>query len=132
MKKIIPFLMFQNGQAEEAMTFYTSIIADSDITNIVRYGKNGPGEEGTIMQATFELEGQEFMCIDSHITHQFTFTPSFSIYVTCDTDQEIEQLYNQLLEGGQALMPLDDYGFSKKFGWVNDRFGVSWQLDLQE
>ena len=132
MKKVIPFLMFQDGQAEEAMTFYTSIMADSDITNIVRYGKNGPGEEGTVMQATFKLKGQEFMCIDSHVSHQFTFTPSFSIYVTCDTEQEIEQLYNQLLESGQALMPLDDYGFSKKFGWVNDRFGVSWQLDLQK
>src|SRR5699024_8360807 len=118
--------------AEEAMTFYTSIIAGSASTNTVTYRKNGPGEEGTVMQATFKLKGQEYRCIDSHVTHQLTFTPSTSIYVTLDPEQAIQQLYNHLLESGQALMSLDDYGFSKKFGWVNDRFGVSWQLDLQE
>ncbi|WP_096200230.1 VOC family protein [Bacillus sp. FJAT-45350] len=130
MKDVKTFLMFQEGNAEEAMKFYTSIIEDSKITSIVRYGANEPGEEGTVMQATFTLKGKEFMCIDSYIKHEFSFTPSFSIYVTCDTDDEIEQLYHKLVEGGQALMPLNDYGFSKKFGWINDRFGVSWQLNL--
>src|SRR5699024_12330186 len=81
MKKVIPFLMFQDGQAEEAMTFYTSIMADSDITNIVRYGKNGPGEGGTVMQATFKIKGQEFMCIDNKDSQLITFTHSISIYV---------------------------------------------------
>lgn len=70
------------------------------------------------------------MCIDSNIKHGFSFTPSFSIYVTCNTEDEIQNLYQRLNEGGQALMPLDDYGFIKKFGWLNDRFGVSWQLNL--
>lgn len=130
MKKVIPFLMFQDGKAEEAMNFYTSLIEDSKITTIVRYGANESGDEGTIMQATFTLKGQEFMCIDSNVKHKFSFTPSFSIYVTCDTEDEIRNLYQRLNEGGQALMPLDDYGFSKKFGWLNDRFGVSWQLNL--
>ncbi|WP_442599936.1 VOC family protein [Neobacillus sp. D3-1R] len=130
MEKVTPFLMFQDGKAEEAMNFYTSLIEDSAITNIVRYGANESGDEGTVMQATFTLKGQEFMCIDSNIKHQFTFTPSFSIYVTCQTEEELDHLYLKLNEGGQALMPLGDYGFSKKFGWLNDRFGVSWQLNL--
>ncbi|UOF91685.1 VOC family protein [Fodinisporobacter ferrooxydans] len=130
MEKVTPFLMFQDGNAEEAMNFYTSIIEDSQITSIVRYGANEAGQEGTVMQATFILKGQEFMCIDSFIKHQFSFTPSFSIFVTCNTEEELDNLYEQLNEGGQALMPLNDYGFSKKFGWLNDRFGVSWQLNL--
>lgn len=130
MEKVIPFLMFQEGKAEEAMNFYTSLIEDSEITTLVRYGANEGGDEGTVMQATFTLKGQEFMCIDSNIKHEFSFTPSFSIYVTCNTEDEIRNLYERLSEGGQALMPLDDYGFSKKFGWLNDRFGVSWQLNL--
>ena len=130
MEKVIPFLMFQDGTAEEAMNFYTSLIEDSEITTIVRYGANEGGDEGTIMQATFTLKGQEFMCTDSNIKHEFSFTPSFSIYITCNTEEEIRNLYQRLNEEGQSLMPLDDYGFSKKFGWLNDRFGVSWQLNL--
>jgi predicted 3-demethylubiquinone-9 3-methyltransferase (glyoxalase superfamily) len=68
--------------------------------------------------------------IDSYVKHRFSFTPSFSIYVTCDTEEEINNLYQKLIDGGQALMPISDYGFSKKFGWLNYRFGVSWQLNL--
>lgn len=128
--KVTPFLMFQDGKAEEAMKFYTSLIEGSTITNIVRYGANEDGEEGSVMHAVFSLNGQEFMCIDSNIKHQFSFTPSFSIYVTCNTEAEIDNLYQNLIEGGVALMSIGDYGFSKKFGWLNDRFGVSWQLNL--
>ncbi|MEH7116300.1 VOC family protein [Neobacillus vireti] len=130
MSKVTPFLMFQDGNAEEAMNYYTSLIERSEIKSIVRYGANEAGEEGTVMQATFSLKGQEFKCIDSNIKHQFSFTPSFSIFVTCDTEEEINHLYQKLLDGGQALMPIGDYGFSKRFGWLNDRFGVSWQLNL--
>jgi predicted 3-demethylubiquinone-9 3-methyltransferase (glyoxalase superfamily) len=129
MKKVTPFLMFQ-GNAEEAMKFYTSLLEDSEITSITHYGPNQPGAEGSVLQATFSLKGQEFMCIDSNVTHEFTFTPSFSIFITCDTEEEINHLYENLIDGGGALMPLDNYGFSKKFGWVADRFGVSWQLTL--
>lgn len=132
MKKVVPFLMFQDGKAEEAMKFYTALIEDSEITAIIRYGANEAGQEGTVMQATFTLKGQEFMCIDSHVKHQFSFTPSFSIFLTCSTEEELDNLYEQLGEGGQTLMPLNNYGFSKKFGWINDRFGVSWQLNLPE
>lgn len=129
MKNVMPFLMFE-GTAEEAMNFYTSVIEDSAITSLTRYGPNENGTEGSVMQATFTLKGQSFMCIDSNVKHQFTFTPSFSIFVVCDTEEELEQLYTQLSSGGKLLMPMDNYGFSKKFAWVNDKFGVSWQLNL--
>lgn len=129
MSKVTPFLMFQ-GTAEAAMNYYISLIEDSEITSITRYGANQPGDEGTVMLATFSLKGQEFMCIDSNIKHEFTFTPSFSIYITCDSDEEINGLYENLSSGGALLMPIDNYGFSKKFGWVVDKFGVSWQLNL--
>ena len=132
MRDVKPFLMFQGGTAEEAMKYYISLIEDSEIKSITRYGAEGPGEEGTVIQAIFSLKGQEFMCIDSHINHKFTFTPSFSIYLTCDTEKEIDNLYEKLIQNGTALMPLDNYGFSKKFGWLNDQFGVSWQLSLPE
>ncbi|MGI8387108.1 VOC family protein [Robertmurraya sp. P23] len=130
MGKVTPFLMFQDGKAEEAMNYYISIIEDSEITSIVRYGANESGDEGTVMKATFSLKGQEFMCIDSNLKHQFSFTPSISIFVTCDSEEEINSIYQKLIEGGQALMPIGDYGFSQRFGWLNDRFGVSWQLNL--
>jgi len=129
-EQVTPFLMFQDGKAEEAMNHYTALIEDSSIKSIIRYGANEAGEEGTVMHAIFSLKGQEFMCIDSNVKHEFTFTPSFSIYITCDSEQEINTLYEKLILNGQALMPLDDYGFSKKFGWINDQFGVSWQLNL--
>ena len=130
MGKVTPFLMFEDGKAEEVMNYYVSIVDDSEITSIVRYGANESGDEGTVMKATFSLKGQEFMCIDSNVKHQFTFTPSFSIFVTCDSEEEINNVYEKLIEGGKALMPIGDYGFSEKFGWLNDRYGVSWQLNL--
>lgn len=121
--------MFQ-GNAEEAMNYYTSLIEDSEITSISRYGANGPGAEGSVLQATFLLKGQEFICIDSNIKHEFTFTPSFSLFITCDSEEEINRIYENLTDGGGILMPLDNHGFGKKFGWIVDKFGVSWQLNL--
>ena len=129
MQKISTFLMF-DGQAEEAMNFYTSLFEDSKILNITRYGSNEAGPEGTVMHATFSLNGQEFMCIDSNIQHEFTFTPAISIYVNCETEWEIDRLFEKLSQGGQVLMPLDRYPFSEKFVWIADQFGVSWQLNL--
>ena len=82
------------------------------------------------MHATFSLNEQEFMCIDSYVEHAFTFTPSMSLYVNCETEAEINRLFERLSQGGQVLMPLDHYPFSQKFAWVSDRFGVSWQLNL--
>ena len=130
MQKITTFLMF-DGKAEEAMRFYMSLFKRSEILGITRYGANEDGVEGTVKHATFTLNGQEFMCIDSSIQHGFTFTPSMSLYVRCDTEGEIDALFAKLAQDGQVLMPLDRYPFSDKFGWVSDKFGVSWQLNLE-
>ncbi|PHB09973.1 hypothetical protein COE81_02570 [Bacillus wiedmannii] len=130
-QKITTFLMFE-GKAEEAMNFYTSLFDQSEIVNISRYDENGPGKEGTVIHATFTLNGQEFMCIDSYVKHGFIFTPSMSLYVTCETEEEIETVFHKLAQDGSVLMPLGSYPFSKKFGWLNDKYGVSWQLTLAE
>ncbi|MED0989381.1 VOC family protein [Bacillus nitratireducens] len=130
-QKITTFLMFE-GKAEEAMNFYTSLFNQSEIVSISRYDENGPGKEGTVIHATFTLNGQEFMCIDSYVKHDFTFTPAMSLYVTCETEEEIETVFNKLAQDGAILMPLGAYPFSKKFGWLNDKYGVSWQLTLAE
>ena len=129
-RQIAPFLMFQGGTAEEAMTFWTSLFDDGRIVEITRYGPGGPGPEGTVQRARFGLAGQEFLCSDSFVTHGFSFTPSFSIWVETESEEELERLFSALAEGGRQLMPLDDYGFSRRFGWVDDRYGVSWQLNL--
>ncbi|MGP4072733.1 VOC family protein [Piscibacillus sp. B03] len=130
MKQVSPFLMFQDGRAEEALNFYTNLIEDSQINEIIRSGKDDQGEEDLIMRAVFMLKDQEFICMDSSIKHEFDFTPSFSIFLECDSEDEIEELFQKLSAGGNVLMPLDQYDFSRKFGWLNDRFGVSWQLNL--
>ena len=128
-QKITTFLMFE-GDAEEAMTFYLSLFDDAEVISVSRYGAAGPGKEGSVQQATFTLAGQPFMCIDSPAEHGFTFTPAMSLFVQCADEGELDRLHAALAEGGTELMPLGDYGFSAKFGWVNDRFGVSWQLNL--
>ncbi|PEP80453.1 hypothetical protein CN581_15595 [Bacillus toyonensis] len=130
-QKITTFLMFE-GKAEEAMNFYTSLFDQSEIVSISRYDENGPGKEATVIHATFTLNGQEFMCIDSYENHNFTFTPAMSLYVTCETEEEIETVFHKLAQDGAILMPLGAYPFSKKFGWLNDKYGVSWQLTLAE
>lgn len=126
---ISTFLMFE-GKAEEAMKFYVSLLPNSEIVSIKRYGKNEGGPEGSVMVARFKLNGHSMMCIDSPAKHQFTFTPATSLYVNCKTEAELDQLYKSLVEGGKELMPLAAYPFSKKFGWINDKYGVSWQLNL--
>lgn len=123
-----PFLMFE-GQAEEAMSFYVEQLGGRAV-DVARYGPDGPGPEGSIMVATYEIAGQRVMCSDSFVQHAFTFTPSMSMWVDCDDEAQIERLAAALAEGGKALMPLGDYGFSKRFAWVQDRFGVTWQLNL--
>ena len=128
-QKITTFLMFE-GNAEEAMAFYLSLFDDAEVISINRYGADGPGTEGSVQQATFTLAGQPFMCIDSPMKHGFTFTPAMSLFVQCADEAELGRLYAALAEQGTELMPLGDYGFSARFGWVNDRFGVSWQLNL--
>ncbi|GLV14698.1 hypothetical protein Heshes_23820 [Alicyclobacillus hesperidum] len=103
MSKITTFLMFE-GNAEEAMNFYTSVFDDAQITSISRYGANEDGVEGTVRQATFSIHGQGFMCIDSYVKHDFMFNPSISLYVTCHSDEEIEKLFKALSQDGEILM----------------------------
>jgi len=126
--KVQPFLMFE-GKAEEAMNFYVSIFPEGWITDISRYGPGEQGKEGSIKVARFTLAGQSVMCIDSPVKHAFTFTPAFSFFVDVTSEAELRRLATVLGEGGGGMMPLANYGFSKLFTWVNDRFGVSWQLN---
>jgi predicted 3-demethylubiquinone-9 3-methyltransferase (glyoxalase superfamily) len=127
--RVTPFLMFE-GRAEEAMSSYVSIFPDSSVISVRRYGPGEAGKEGTVMRAVFSLAGQSVMCIDSPMKHDFTFTPAMSLFVDCATNAQLEDLFAKLSAGGQVLMPLGHYGFSRKFAWVSDRFGVSWQLNL--
>jgi predicted 3-demethylubiquinone-9 3-methyltransferase (glyoxalase superfamily) len=127
MQKITPFLWFDNN-AEEAVNLYTSIFKNSKVGSIARYGEAGPGPVGTVMTATFQLAGQEFTALNGGPEYQFT--PAISFFVYCQSQAEIDDLWTRLSEGGTVLMELAKYPFSEKFGWVNDKFGVSWQLNF--
>lgn len=127
---ITPFLMFE-GRAEEAMNVYIDLFPESRVEDVVRYGPGEAGKEGSVLRARFVLAGQSVMCIDSPVAHAFSFTPSFSFFVECGTETRLHDLHARLTEGGKELMPLGAYGFSRSFAWVEDRFGVSWQLNLQ-
>jgi predicted 3-demethylubiquinone-9 3-methyltransferase (glyoxalase superfamily) len=128
-RKVTTFLMF-DGSAEAAMNFYISLFGGSEITRIDRYGPGEQGAEGTVRLASFTLCGQDYLCTDSPVKHGFTFTPAMSLFVDCVSEAELDEAFGQLSSGGAVLMPPSNYGFSKKFTWVNDRFGVSWQLNL--
>ena len=113
------------------MNFYVALFDNSQVIEVRRWGNDGPGKEGTIMSATFDLNGKKFKCSDSPPVHDWTFTPAISNYVECETEIELERLFFKLSENGEVTMPLNNYGFSQKFGWVIDQFGVSWQLNLE-
>ena len=121
-----------DGQAEEAMNFYVSLFPDSEILRVTRDKASETNTKGRVIHAVFSLNGQEFMCIDSPVKHSFTFTPAMSLYLDCSSDEEIENLHKKLSENGSILMPLNAYPFSKKYCWLNDRFGVSWQLNFNK
>lgn len=116
MQKIVPFLWFEDSKAEEAAEFYTSIFKNSKIVNTVRYGKSGPGPEGTVMSVTFQLEGQDFYALNDN--PQFKFSEALSLFVNCDTQEEIDNLWEKLKKGGMELGP----------GWIKDKFGLAWQI----
>lgn len=123
-------LMF-DGVAEQAMNLYVSLFNGATVRRIERFGAGEQGAQGTIKRAEFTLGGHELSCIDSPIKHAFTFTPAMSLFIECEDDGELERTFSELAKDGQVLMPLNNYGFSRKCGWTNDRFGVSWQLNLQ-
>lgn len=130
-QKIITSLTFQKNDAEQAMNLYVSLFDNSKIIHIQRWEKESPGKEGAIMQAIFELNGQRFMCSDSPPIHNWDFTPAVSNFVECKDEEELQRIFSKLSEDGTVAMPLNNYGFSQKFGWVIDKFGVSWQLNLK-
>lgn len=117
-----PFLMFQ-GKCEEALTFYAAIIPGARIAALDRK------PDGTVAMARLSIAGLEIMANDSPPVHAFDFTPSTSTFLTVDAPEDVDALASALGDGGKALMPPDDYGFSRRFGWVQDRFGVSWQIN---
>jgi len=122
--------MFE-GSAEAAMKLYVSLFRNAEIKQIERYGPGEPGREGTVKRAEFTVAGQSVICIDSPVKHGFTFTPSVSLFVECESETELDDLYRDLSQNGGVLMPPANYGFSTKFTWLNDRFGVSWQLNFR-
>lgn len=129
--RVLTSLTFQNNDAEEAMNFYVNLFDNAEIKRIHRWGADGPGKEGTIMQAEFELEGHGFLVSDSPPVHNWDFTPAVSIFIQCKCNEEIERITSRLSENGVVAMPLNNYGFSQKFAWIIDQFGVSWQLNLE-
>lgn len=115
MQKIVPFLWY-DGKAEEAANFYVSIFKNSKIKNIRRYGEAGPGQKGSVMSAEFELEGQEFIALNGG--PHYTFSPAISFFVNCETQAEVDELWEELSEGGEKV----------QCGWLRDKYGVSWQI----
>lgn len=125
-------LMFQNGLAAGALRRYEEVFdGDFAIDELHTYDESAPGPTGQVQLAICTLLGQRITCIDSPIQHDFDMTPAISLFVECADDDELERLFGALGTDGDVLMPLDDYGFSRRYGWVQDRFGVSWQLNLQ-
>ena len=141
--KITTFLTFvgdQCGKAEEAINFYTTIFLNSEIKSLVKYAK---GEEGgtpeLIKHGVFTLNGTAYMISESNYNHKWSFTPGVSLFVSCNSENEIQTLFEELSSnGGQIMVPLDnyagtgDYGFGIKYGWCEDKYGISWQLNLSE
>jgi predicted 3-demethylubiquinone-9 3-methyltransferase (glyoxalase superfamily) len=115
MQRITPFLTF-NDQAEEAVNFYVSIFKNSKIMDMSRFGEGGPGPKGSVMSVTFLLDGQEFMALNGG--PHFTFTDGFSLFVSCETQAEVDELWEKLSAGGEK----------GSCGWLKDKFGMSWQI----
>jgi predicted 3-demethylubiquinone-9 3-methyltransferase (glyoxalase superfamily) len=115
MQKITPFLWF-NDNAEEAMNFYVSIFKNSKVLSVMRYGDAGPGPKGTVMGGSFQLEGQTFQALNGG--PKYKFTPAISLFVSCESQQEVDTLWARLLQGGKE----------DQCGWLTDKFGLSWQI----
>lgn len=115
MQKITPFLWFDSN-AEEAASFYTSIFKHSKLGNIARYGPAGPGPEGSVMSVTFQIEGQDFIALNGG--PHFKFTPAISFFVDCQSQDEVDDLWEKLSAGGRK----------DRCGWLQDKFGLSWQI----
>jgi predicted 3-demethylubiquinone-9 3-methyltransferase (glyoxalase superfamily) len=139
-QKLAFFLMF-HGNAEEAMNFYTSLFEDAEVLQVIRARAQDTGwTEGTLQYGIFRIAGQRVICAntpppDSPLRkiapwHEFTFNPAITIYVQRDSAEDFDKLYEALIEGGRVYLPAQSYGFSPRFAWVNDRYGISWRIDL--
>ncbi|NWJ48641.1 MAG: VOC family protein [Chloroflexi bacterium] len=115
MQKITPFLWF-NDKAEEAMNFYVSLFKNSKVMSVSRYGEEAPGAPGKVMSVTFQLEGQEFFALNGG--PHYSFTPAISLFVSCETQEEVDELWEKLSEGGEK----------DRCGWLKDKYGLSWQI----
>ena len=131
MQRIATCLMFvgdQYGKAEEAVELYVSAFEDAGIVEIERFGADE--DESGLKRARFTLAGCDFIAMDSGGEHPFSFTPAMSLFIDFDSGEQLDAAFEKLSDGGTILMPLQAYDFSAKFAWLNDRFGVSWQLNL--
>lgn len=128
-QQAVPFLMFQ-GNAGPALDFYAETIDGFELISIEHWGSGESGVEGQVKAAEFSVAGQRFRCFDSPPVHKFDFTPSFSIFLECGGEEDVDELSTRLGEGGATMMPPDNYGFSQRFAWVEDRFKVSWQVNF--
>ena len=131
MKSIYPCLWF-HSQAEEAANFYKTVFANAEIGSIARYGEaasKASGQKvGSVMTVMFSLEGQQFMGLNGGPI--FSITPAISFFVSCETEEEVNNLWEKLSPGGKVRIELGEYPYSKRYGWIEDKFGVSWQLIL--
>ena len=118
---VLTHLMFQDGRAREAAEWYVSLVPGSGIERVIDNGAGG----ATVY---FALADRGFIAFDSPVRHEFDFTPSMSIFVRCEHEEQVRALFEQIASDGQVMMPLDDYGFGSCFGWAADRYGVSWQI----
>jgi predicted 3-demethylubiquinone-9 3-methyltransferase (glyoxalase superfamily) len=126
---VFTMLMF-SGQAEEALRYYARVIPQADLLEIKYFGPEQPGSVGKVQGARLSLRGHDVRAFDSPVQHDFGFTPAVSLFIDCNDEQEFERCFAALSEGGLTMMPPNNYGFSRRFGWCNDRFGVSWQVNL--
>ncbi len=129
MVKAMTHLMFQ-GEAERAIELYSSLFEDFRVEEIARYGEGEQVPAGRLKLARISFAGHALLVFDSPPVHKFSFTPAMSLYVDFDTRDALDAAFERLSEEGTVMMALDDYGFSERFGWIADRFGLSWQLNL--
>lgn len=131
MSDIMPCLWFDT-QGQEAAEFYVSVFENSRVGTVMRFDEasaEASGQpEGSVLTVEFELDGHDFMALNGG--PNFNFTPAVSFFVSCDSADEIDELFETLSDGGAVLMPLQEYPFSERYGWLSDRYGVSWQLNL--
>ncbi|UNK26902.1 VOC family protein [Serratia plymuthica] len=128
MSQVATFILFQ-GNAQQAIDLYRGLFSSFKVQQLLHYDETPDGQR-RIKQASIDFDRQHLVFSDSPVSHDFSFTPAVSLHVNLATEAELERVFARLAEGGEVLMPLDDYGFSARFGWLNDRFGLSWQLNV--